>query len=207
MFLTADHPRPATSAIEPTMATSTREKLIVAAHDLFYEQGFHAVGLEQIIDEVGVTKTTFYNHFESKDDLILEALNWHDAWWRDEFRQLLRKHGGDKPRDQLLALGAALDDMFSCGTFNGCIFVNVSVSFPLPHDPAHVAAMRHKQAMEDIVRELAGYAGVDDPAAFAQEYAMVMEGAYVTRQVTGNPDTAAIARRLSTLLVEKHLPG
>jgi len=201
------------------MAASTREKLIAAAHDLFYAEGFLGVGIERIIDAVGVTKTTFYNHFESKDDLILAVLDWHDRWWRDEFTQMLRRHGGDKPRDQLLAIGDALDEMFSpaaggggdgepCATgFNGCIFINVSVAFPVPHDPAHIAAARHKQAMEDIVRELAGYAGIDDPAAFAQEYCMMLEGAYVTRQVSGNPDTAAIASRLAKMLVERRLPA
>jgi len=56
------------------MATSTRERLVLAAHDLFYAEGFHAVGLDRILAEVGVTKTTFYNHFASKDDLVLEVL-------------------------------------------------------------------------------------------------------------------------------------
>jgi AcrR family transcriptional regulator len=192
------------------MASANREKLITVAHDLFYEEGFHTVGIDRIIDEVGVTKTTFYNHFESKDDLIIAVLVWHDKWWREEFIQLLRRHGGDKPRDQLLALGDALNEMFSGNDesceFNGCMFVNVSVAFPLHHDPAHQAAIRHKQSMEDIVRELAGYAGADDPKAFAQEYSMLMEGAYVTQLVTGDPQTADIARRIARLLVEKHLP-
>jgi len=34
-----------------------------------------------------------------------------------------------------------------------------------------------------------------------------MEGAYVTRQVTGEPQTAAIAKRVGGLLIEKHIPA
>jgi AcrR family transcriptional regulator len=188
------------------MAGSTRERLIKSAHDLFYLDGFHTVGLDRILSEVGVTKTTFYNHFDSKDDLVLAVLDWHDRWWRETFASMLRRHGGDRPRDQLLAIGDALDEMFTAGDYNGCIFINVAVVFPLHHDPAHQAAARHKAAMVDIIRELAGYAGIGDPKTFAMEYCMIVDGAYVTRQVTGDPETSAIARRMAEMLLERDLP-
>ena len=53
------------------MASTTRERLIEAAQTEFYQGGFQAVGLDAILRVVGVTKTTFYKHFESKDDLIV----------------------------------------------------------------------------------------------------------------------------------------
>lgn len=190
------------------MATTTRERLIDTAHRLFYCQGFHAVGLDQIIDEVGVTKTTFYNHFESKDDLVLAVLDWHDHWWRDTFTQKLREFGGDTPRRQLLAIFDAVNEVLADHeAFQGCIFVNVAVVFPRRQDPAHAAAVQHKNKMEDILRQLAGYAGADDPKALAQELSMLMEGAYVTQHITGNPQTADIGRRLAAMIVEKHLPS
>jgi len=189
------------------MSRSSRNRILNIAHDLFYRDGFHNVGLDRILSEVGVTKTTFYNHFDSKDDLVREVLRLHDRWWRDTFQQLLRKHGGDTPRGQLLAVSDALNEIFTSDEYNGCIFINVAVEFPLPHDPAHIAAREHKLAMEDILRELAGYAGADDPAILAQELAMVMEGAYVTQQVTRTPDTAAVTRRLVQMLVDRHLPA
>ena len=43
--------------------------------------------------------------------------------------------------------------------FQGCIFVNVAMEFPLMHEPAHVAASQNKQAIEDIVYELGVEAG------------------------------------------------
>ncbi|MHC4421417.1 MAG: TetR/AcrR family transcriptional regulator [Planctomycetota bacterium] len=187
------------------MATSTRQRLIDTAHDLFYEEGFHTVGLDRILAEVGVTKTTFYNHFGSKDDLMLEVLNHHDRWWRDTFARKLREQGGDTPRGQLEAVFDVVKDLINGDDYNGCIFINVAVEFPLPHDPAHQAAAQHKQAMESIIRELAGYAGAGDPAAFAQELSLLMEGAYVTQQVTHNTQTADIARRIADMVMNKHL--
>lgn len=190
---------------EALVATTTKEKLVQTAHDLFYTEGFHTVGLDRILDTVGVTKTTFYNHFSSKDDLIIEALRWHDEWWQGTFRKMLRRLGGDTPRGQLLAVPDALAELFEGESYNGCMFVNVAVQFPLAHDPAHKLAVEHKDAMEDILREIAGYAGASNPAALAEEIGLVMEGAYVTRQVTRRDATVEAMRRVVTLIVEKHL--
>lgn len=188
-------------------ASDTRARLIKAAHDLCYEHGFHAVGLDRIIDEAGVTKTTFYNHFESKDALVVEALRFHDEWWRNEFARLLRKHGGDCPRSRLLAVFDALDEVMRLPGYKGCIFVNVAVEFPSPHDPAHVQAASHKRAMRDLLAELASFAGADDPRALADEISLVMEGAYVSEQVLGDPRANEAGRRLVRAALERRLPG
>jgi hypothetical protein len=88
---------------------------------------------------------------------------------------------------------------------HGCIFVNVSMEFPLLHEPAHQAAARNKEAIETLVHELAVKAGAPDPRALAQELCLIMEGAYVTRHVTGNPETFAIARRLAERVLDRHV--
>jgi AcrR family transcriptional regulator len=186
--------------------STTREKLITTAHDLFYREGFHTVGLDRILNEVGVTKTTFYHHFSSKEDLVLESLRHHDAWWQETFRKMLRRHGGDTPRGQLLAVADALAELFRGEQYNGCMFINVAVQFPQMHDPAHQAAARHKAAMEDILRELAGYAGAKDAKSLAEEISIVLEGAYVTQQVAPREQTVAVARRLIGGLVAAQVP-
>ena len=138
---------------------------------------------------------------------MLEVLNMHDKWWRDTFAQKLRGFGGDTPRGQLLAVFDVVDELIRSDEFNGCIFVNVAVEFPLAHDPAHQAAADHKQKMEDVLRELASYAGADDPKALAQELSLLMEGAYVTQHVTHNDQTAAIGHRIAEMVIKKHLPA
>ncbi len=169
---------------------------------MFYRDGFHAVGIDQIIASVGVTKTTFYNHFESKEQLILEVLNYHDRWWRETFLRMLRKHGGASPRAQLEAVFDVIDELLSIDEFNGCIFVNVAVEFPLPHDPIHLAAAEHKREMEMILRDLAVQARAKDPALLARQLSMLMEGCYVTAQVTRTKiqDCTALARQTAKLL-------
>ena len=80
------------------------------------------------------------------------------------------------------------------------------MEFPLPHEPAHVAALENKRAIESIIANLAEEAGAADPFALAQELCLIMEGAYVTRHVTGNIHTVDIARRIATLAISAHCP-
>jgi hypothetical protein len=91
--------------------------------------------------------------------------------------------------------------------FQGCIFVNAAIEFPLPHEPAHVLASKNKAAIEDFVRQLAEMASADDPQALAQELCLIIEGAYVTRHVTGNRGTIEIARRLADLAITVRCPA
>ncbi len=188
------------------MPSSTRHRLIEAAGRRFYRDGFRNVGIDQVLADVGISKTAFYKHFESKDDLMLAALEGRNVWLQETFRDMIRSHGGPDPAAQLRGLFDVVERVINSDEFQGCIFVNVAMEFPLAHEPAHVAAAEHKRAIEAIVRELAAEANADDPAAMAQELCLIIEGAYVTRQVTGDPQTIAIARRVAESVIGKRLP-
>lgn len=180
---------------------STRQRLIEAAVRRFYRDGFRNVGIEQVFSDVGISKSAFYKHFECKDDLMLAALEMQNGWIQETFRTMIRERGGPTAIGQLHAVLDVVEHIIESDDFQGCIFVNVAMEFPLLHEPAHVAASQNKQSMENIVLALAMDAGADDPQALAQELCLVMEGAYVTRQVTGNKDTVNIARRVARLVI------
>jgi AcrR family transcriptional regulator len=48
-----------------------RERLVVAAVDLFTEQGYDATTVTQIAERAGVTKSTFFRHFPDKRELLV----------------------------------------------------------------------------------------------------------------------------------------
>jgi AcrR family transcriptional regulator len=191
---------------ESALASDTRQRLMDAAFTRFYRDGFRNVGIDQILAEVGISKTAFYKHFESKEDLMVAALEHQHQKLESDFRRLIREVGGESPLAQLHALFDAVENILESERFQGCVFVNASIEFPLPHEPAHVAAAKSKAAIEWLVRETAQRAGADDPAALAQELTLIMEGAYVTRHVSGNPATINIARRLGERAIATHIP-
>jgi AcrR family transcriptional regulator len=188
------------------MKTPTRQRLIDAAGRRFYRDGFRNVGIDQILADVGISKTAFYKHFECKEDLVLAALEDHHRVMLETFRNLARERGGPTALGQLHSLLDVVEHFVESDDFQGCIFVNVAMEFPLPHEPAHIAAAKNKQAIEDMVHALATEAGAADPRALAKELCLIMEGAYITRHVTGNKQTADIARRVASLVITAACP-
>lgn len=53
------------------MATGATQRLVVAAVDLFTEQGYDATTVTQIAERAGVTKSTFFRHFSDKRELLV----------------------------------------------------------------------------------------------------------------------------------------
>jgi len=188
------------------MTTSTHERLITAAVRRFYRDGFRNVGIDQILSDVNISKTAFYKHFESKEDLMLEALEMQSRWLQQTFRDLVCERGGPSPIARLHAIFDVVEMIIESDDYQGCIFVNVSMEFPLLHDPAHQLAAENKAAIEDFIYSIAEEAGALEPRQLAQELALVIEGGYVTRQVTGNTCTIDIARRIAQVLIEERCP-
>lgn len=187
------------------MSGSSRDALIEIAARLFYEHGFHAVGIDRIISEVGVTKTTFYNHFESKDDLIVEVLKWRDEVEMRELIDAMRQRAGDDPRALLLALFDVLDDWFRDEGFKGCIFVNAAVEFPSPHDPVHHAAAAHRTNVRREIVAILRRAGTADADSLADQITMLVSGALITRHVAFDLGAARTARATTEALLDRAL--
>lgn len=186
---------------------TTREKLIQAGHELFYREGFLAVGLDRLLNEVGCSKQTFYNHFESKDDLIVAVIDEHHRWWSSELRERLQRIAGSDPRGQILAMFDVMDEILHDPGYRGCIYINAAVEFPQPHHPAHQSAKQAKADGVALLADLAERAGASDPLALAQEIDMIMEGALITHQVAPECDVCEVARRTAESVLEKYLPA
>lgn len=193
----------------PAAPKTGRERLIAAAVELFYAHGFGAVGIDRVIDEAGVTKTTFYKHFEGKEDLMVAAVERRDEWEAQAWARAVRKLAGDDPSAQLLALLDVMDLWFNHPDFHGCMFTNTATEFPNPHDPVHRAAAASKRRTRDARRDLARAAGTDAQRAetFADCYTALIEGAFVLRQTQGRNDAARAVRPAVEQLIRAYLPG
>mgnify|MGYP002625420525 CR=1 FL=1 len=189
----------------PEPPKTGRGRLVHAAIELFYSHGFQAVGVDQILDAAGVAKTTFYKHFESKDDLLVAAVQQRDEWEMQAWVAAVKEIAGDDPKDQLLGFFDILDIWFTSPDFRGCQFINAAAEFPNPHDPVHQVAAEHKRKNRDYFRELAEAAGSTDPNAFADKYTALLEGTLILRQVHGRDDAAKVIKPAIENLIEVEL--
>ena len=191
---------------QPPPPQTGRERLIASGLELFYHHGFQAVGLDQIIEHAGVTKTTFYKHFEGKDDFVLACVETRDAWETQSWDRAIRTLAGEEPRAQLLAFFDVLDTWFNDDDFRGCMFINVAAEFTDRRDPIHRAAVVHKRKNRDHFRMLAARAGANDPDTFADQFTILLEGTLMLRHVHDRDDAVTVVRPAVVNLIDTHIP-
>jgi AcrR family transcriptional regulator len=64
----------ATASSAPAATESVRDRILTTARDLFYRDGARAVGVDTVVAQSGVAKTSLYRWFPSKDALIVAVL-------------------------------------------------------------------------------------------------------------------------------------
>lgn len=160
-----------------------RQRILLTAHDLFYQQGIRATGIDRVIADAGVTKVTFYRHFPSKNDLIRAFLDYRHQVWMSWFTGALRRHGNG-----LSALVPTLREWFGDPGFRGCAFINsvAEVGASLPE--VLEITRQHK---EEMTQEIAGLLPPPlQPERDALVIALAVDGAIIHAQFDGHPDAA-----------------
>lgn len=158
-------------------------QLIDTAIELFARDGFHNTGIDTIIREAGVTKRTLYNHFETKDALVLAALEEHHDRFVEGFAGGVLT-ASDEPRVQLLAVFDVAHDWFSGDKFYGCLFINVIGEYAETKSDIRTLAQAFKGHVRGFVQDIAAKAGATDPELLAKELAILLEGSIVTAQAS-----------------------
>ncbi len=186
------------------MASAKRDRLIDTALELFNRDGYRATGIDKILAESGVAKMTLYNHFGSKDQLILAALKRRDARWREWFRHALARRA-ESPRGRLLAVFDALEEWFAQADFQGCMFMRAASEYGDCDHPIHAVAAEHQRLLLAQLRDLAAAAGAKRPAKLAREILLLVMGAIVATQVNGPVDAGKAAKKAAEVLIEEAL--
>ena len=183
-------------------AVSKRDLIVDTALKLFYMRGFNATGVDRIIKEAGVSKKTLYNHFRSKEELVLATLRKRDELFRNKIMRATERLAST-PRDRLLSIFEAHGAWFLETTFSGCMFINASAEYSSQEAPNHILSAEHKRLVREYIRGLAEQAGAIDPEALSRQLHLLLEGAIVEAHVSGNLDAASLAKSMATVFVER----
>ena len=181
-----------------------REHLINTAIDLFCEHGYHATGIDRIIDKAGVSKKTLYTHFRSKEELIIAALRQHDGLFRNNFMRKVDQLA-KTPQKKLLAIFDVAESWFSQKKFFGCMFINVIGEYSEKDSPIRDICMQFKRLMRNYIRDLCVQAGAEEPDILADRLALLFEGAVVTAQVSQVQEAAKTAKGIARPLIARML--
>lgn len=176
-------------------------RLLGVASELFYEDGIHAVGVDTIAAESGVTKRTLYDRFGSKDNLVAAYLQArHAAWWARVEERL-----AEAPAPRVLAVFDAYE-LDAEPSHRGCAFLNAAGELPAEH-PGYRVVRAHKQAVRRLLANLLreDHPWIEDPETVADHVFLLLEGAVAHRGVDGDDHLQTAARDLAARLVRE--PG
>lgn len=166
---------------------ATRARILEAASEQFYAHGIRATSADRIIDQVGITKVTFYRHFRTKSDLVVAYLEQQAAAERAWLERVRR--AGD-PAATLRSLASDIGAAGCTPGFRGCAFINAAAEFSDPDDPVRRAVDVHREWTRNYFAEIAGDANVQDVDAVARELMMLRDGAMVNGYL-GDPESTA----------------
>ena len=100
------------------MSRNKRDDLIRNALKIFYRNGFNATGMDLVAKETGVSKTSIYKHFRTKDEILDAVIDLRTTrtlallqQWEAEL---------ENPRDRIIRFLAILTDNGSKIMKHGC---------------------------------------------------------------------------------------
>ncbi|HET9775045.1 MAG TPA: TetR/AcrR family transcriptional regulator [Gemmatimonadaceae bacterium] len=178
-----------------------RERILVAAGDLFHKQGIRGVGVEAIAEAAGTNKMTLYRHFDSKDELIAEWVRGMVAHKEEEWSDLTAKHADDPQgllQDWSRRTAAKLKVLEERGSALG----NALAELPDPEHPARRVIQEYKVREHKRVVRLCKAAGFVNPTLAANLFSMLLEGAHSCVQCVGMGRFGGDLVQLVDLMVE-----
>jgi AcrR family transcriptional regulator len=190
--------------VEVSERLPPRDRIIVAARDLFYRHGIRAVGVDAIAEAAGTNKMTLYRHFDSKDELVAEYLRGLAAEKHDIWSAIEAAHPDD-PRAQLQAWLVEAAVHVTDPTSRGCALANAAVELPEKGHPARCVIEQCKQDSRQNLVALCQRAGAERPELLADQLFMLLEGALVCTQSTGHAGPACNFVEAGRAIVAAHL--
>jgi AcrR family transcriptional regulator len=188
----------------PRDARATKRQIIDAAYALFYREGFAHISVDGIAEAAGVTKRTFYYHFESKDALVSAVLDVQHELMLERIERWALHSSGDATRmiDAIFSEFAAWSRQPG---WRGSGLTRAAIEFARsPGHPARVAARRQKAAVERILIEQFAACGIASPTTLVRQLLLLIEGCNSLILIHGDSTYADTAAAAARVLVRAH---
>ena len=175
--------------------------------ELFWEQGYEATGMAQLVDHLGIGRQSLYNAFGNKHALYLQALEAYNQAFVDRVIELLAAPGS--PSRNLRTVCHAWEQMLTESQFKGCLLANSSALGRNDEGVRKIVAsayQRLEQAFFRTIQRAKEEGELDsstDARGLARLFVNTGQGLAVTSQVTEPRFGKAVVRSLLALLPEE----
>lgn len=183
-----------------TSSDEVRERILRTASELFYREGAHAVGVDLVVAQAGVAKTSLYRHFRTKDDLIAAFLEREDEQFWHQWDTVAQRHRSDA-QAELDAHMQWIGERVGRRNYRGCPQLNIAAEFSEPEHPARLVAASHKQELRRRLKGIADRLGVRRADELAAQLLLLVNGAFVSSQVISESEAIPVLLAASHALV------
>ncbi len=195
------YPMPRSTEFDPDI-------VLDRAMDLFWQRGYEATSMADLVEHLGIARASIYNTFGSKHELYLKALDRYLLKADPSPVEFLARPGPALPLVRALVERYARDGAGD-EQRRGCMVVNAVVE-RLPGDPsvarrvtaawnglekALADCLRRAQAQGELSRE-------KDPQALARFFVVFLQGLRVVAKTEWDPERFRDAAREALKLIE-----
>lgn len=191
-----------TEGLQRITMTPAARRVLEAAARLFYERGIHAVGVDLIAAEAGVTKKTLYDRFGCKEQVVVEYLADRDERWRAFLAHYLN-FAQPAPTARVLAVFDASRAWSAKYSSKGCSMVNAHAEISDPSHPAYPIITGQKQWMLALFTDLAGDITSKGAGDLGRTLMLLHEGALVAQGLDIFADPIGHARQQAQALLAR----
>lgn len=182
-----------------SLGRGARERILRTARELFSDPGINATGIAEIIERARVSRRTLYQHFASKDELIVAYLRELAADPRAMPQQLLMREDLT-PRARLLEMFSALGD--GPKPLRGDPFLAAAVELADPAHPARRLIARRQEELVELLGSVCREAGARQSEQLGRRLLVLYAGAAASVLTANDPAPAAEAAAIARLLLE-----
>jgi AcrR family transcriptional regulator len=178
-----------------TQEKTPRQRILDTAIRLFFQKGYLATGINQIIEEAEVCKASFYSNFPSKEDLCLEYIETSHDQWMALLEEEINKQ--KRPYERLMSIFIFLEHWMSSCSYRGCGLMNISSETPELKGRIRKLIQERNHMLKNAIHGLVKDLKISDPKftnidmeEVASFLLMIIQGAVTSSQA--HADTAPI---------------
>jgi len=185
-----------------------RQRILEAAHRLFYTSGLNAVSMDAVASAAGIKKANLFHYYPSKASLEMAVLD-HAAQGMNERIASVARHSFDPVGAVQRIFDEAAGLMRESDCSGGCFFGNLAQETADGNETIRQKVAEHLQAWTTALAAFlerwrqAGYFREDfQPSVAAQAILSLLEGALLFSKASKSPEPVASARHLAVAYLE-----
>lgn len=179
-----------------------RDRILHVATDLFSRQGFNQTGINQIIAEADIAIGSLYNHFPSKNDLLLAYLMRQEEEWFEGYERSCK--GAGSAKNKILKFVDFRIEQQKQSDFCGCPFTKIIAEVGSKEALVQQMVESHKNKqrilLQGLFKELKDTSGLD-PKLLAENFFLMVEGATVNSTISRNTQALENAKKFIKKLI------